>query len=90
MGLFNCMECFPKLCRCPEKHAWETIGERKANQMLEQGMEPIGAVLLDPKTGKRATVDIYGRVQWWEVDGAGALVPNAGGKPPSVSEGRVD
>lgn len=73
MGLFDCMKCYPRLCRCPESHT-ETIGDRKAIQMLEQGMEPIGAMLIDPETGRRATVDIYGRVQWWEVDGAGALV----------------
>lgn len=82
MGLFNCMKCYPLLCRCPEKTAWETVGERKANQMLEQGMIAVGVMLQDTMTGKRATIDIYGRVQWWEVDGAGALVPNAGDNPP--------
>lgn len=49
-------------------------------------MEPVGAMLLDPKTGRRATVDVYGRVQWWEVDGAGALVPNALDQAPQPRE----
>lgn len=42
---------------------------------VHKGMEVCGAILYDPKTGERATVDDWGLVQWWTVDGTGKMIP---------------
>lgn len=79
MGLFDCTICWPKLCRCPQTTAWSAVGERKANDLLARGWEPIGAMLLDPKTGGRVTVDVFGRVQYWRISPSGALIGDENG-----------
>ena len=46
----------------------------KASYLEKDGMQPIGIIYQHPKTNARATLDIYGRVQWWDTDGSGRMV----------------
>lgn len=48
------------------------LDQRKILSLKEQGFSEIGVMLADD-TGKRVTVDKYGRVQWWCVDGSGVI-----------------
>lgn len=38
-------------------------------------MEQCGVILYDPQSGRRATLDKWGRVQWWHVDASGIMSP---------------
>lgn len=49
------------------------IAEEKRLQLRESGMQPIGWIFIDPVTGRRATLDYFGRVQWWEIDRSGRM-----------------
>ena len=51
-----------------------SVSERKIKSLIEEGFEEIGVIL--QKDGKRVTVDKFGRVQWWELDGSGEMAPN--------------
>ena len=59
-----------------------SVSERKIKSLIGEGFEEIGVIL--QKDGKRATVDKFGRVQWWEIGGSGEMVssPAYGGTPP--------
>lgn len=47
----------------------------KAAQLSVKGMQPCGVILCDDQ--RRATVDLFGRVQWWGVSGSGEMVSAA-------------
>ena len=55
-----------------------SIAERKIKSLIDDGHEEIGVIL--QKDGKRVTVDKFGRVQWWEVDGSGEMVSSHAGE----------
>ncbi|MES1926527.1 hypothetical protein [Salinisphaera sp. T31B1] len=46
---------------------------QKESDFRDRGMRIIGGVFIVPDTGQRATIDYWGRVQWWDVDGAGRM-----------------
>lgn len=45
----------------------------KKLMLRADGLEPIGHIYIDPETNRRATLDYWGRVQWWDVDGSGRM-----------------
>ena len=49
------------------------VASDKRASLEQQGMREIGTILVDPETGERATVDYFGRVQWWHNDGSGRM-----------------
>ncbi len=55
-----------------------SIAERKIKSLIDDGHEAIGVIL--QKDGKRVTVDNFGRVQWWELDGSGKMVSGHAGE----------
>ena len=48
------------------------LDQRKILSLKEQGFSEIGVILADD-TWRRVTVDKFGRVQWWCVDGSGIM-----------------
>ncbi|MGL4556919.1 MAG: hypothetical protein ACRCV5_05425, partial [Afipia sp.] len=61
---------------------WPTVADRKCDALERKGLKPIGVILAVPDEpgqtqARRVTVDRWGRVQWWSVDGSGNMVPNA-------------
>lgn len=52
---------------------WPSSAQKKRNVLEAKGMRPVGIVMAD-ESGKRATIDRYGRVQWWVVDGSGKMI----------------
>lgn len=72
----KCMYCDSDCdsCVCPAC-ADVTVPEAKllGSSQLRR-MEQCGVILYDPASGKRATLDKWGRVQWWVVDGSGRMV----------------
>lgn len=61
-----------------EKIPMSSVGARKLRELEAQGFECAGVILVDGKcesdgTHRRATVDFFGRVQWWSVDGSGLM-----------------
>ena len=55
-----------------------SVSERKIKSLIEEGFEEIGVIL--QKDGKRVTVDKFGRVQWWELDGSGEMAYSHAGE----------
>ena len=51
-----------------------SVFDRKLESLKSEGYAEIGVILIDPKTKKRCTVDHFGRVQYWDVDGSGAMI----------------
>ncbi|WP_423820878.1 hypothetical protein V5738_11095 [Salinisphaera sp. SPP-AMP-43] len=47
--------------------------EAKRMALTDKGMQRIGWIFNDPTTNRRATLDYFGRVQWWEIDGSGRM-----------------
>lgn len=47
--------------------------EAKRLALTDKGMQRIGWIYVDPETNRRATLDYFGRVQWWEIDGSGRM-----------------
>ena len=62
-----------------------STASQKIASLKAVGMVECGVILLDETTGKRATVDRWGRVQWWENDGSGAMVSPSSSNPPPLS-----
>ena len=48
------------------------VDQKKIQSLKEQGFSEVGVILADA-SGERVTVDKYGRVQWWCVDGSGIM-----------------
>ena len=51
-----------------------SVFDRKIESLKSAGYTEIGIILIDPKTNKRCTVDQFGRVQHWDVDGSGVMI----------------
>ena len=51
-----------------------SVFDQKLKSLKSDGYTEIGIILIDPKTKKRCTVDHFGRVQYWDVDGSGAMI----------------
>lgn len=61
-----------------EKVPMTQVGATKLRELEARGFEIAGVILVDRKvekdgTHRRATVDNFGRVQWWKVDGSGRM-----------------
>ena len=61
---------------------WPSVASIKCKSLEAEGMLPVGVILAVPDVpgqehARRVTVDRFGRVQWWDVDGSGKMVPNA-------------
>ena len=64
-----------------EKIGITSICSKKLAQLESNGMEIVGLILVHrDASGKieRATVDNFGRVQWWDLDDSGRMVAKAG------------
>ncbi len=61
-----------------EKIPMTSVCASKLRSLEQSGMEVVGVILVKRKdangTYQRATVDNFGRVQWWNVDGSGRMV----------------
>lgn len=62
-----------------EKVPMTQVGATKLRELEARGFEIAGVILVDRKvekdgTHRRATVDNFGRVQWWDVDGSGQMI----------------
>ena len=61
-----------------EKIPMTSVCASKLRSLEQSGMEVVGVILVKRKesngTYKRATVDNFGRVQWWDVDGSGQMI----------------
>ena len=53
---------------------WTEIGSKNFNTLMQSGYTPIGLVLHDDNTGKRATIDFNGYVQYWMTDNIGKMI----------------
>ena len=51
-----------------------SVFDKKLKSLKSEGYAEIGVILIDPKTKKRCTVDHFGRVQHWDVDGSGVMI----------------
>ena len=51
-----------------------SVFDQKLKSLKSEGYTEIGVILIDPKTKKRCTVDHFGRVQYWEIDGSGVMI----------------
>lgn len=60
-----------------EKIPMTSVCVSKLRSLEKSGMEIVGVILVQRKDVngkfKRATVDNFGRVQWWNVDGSGRM-----------------
>jgi hypothetical protein len=61
-----------------EKIPVSSIGAKKQRSLEQDGHQVIGVILVDSKkredgTYGRVTVDNFGRVQFWDVDGSGRM-----------------
>lgn len=66
---------------------FEGRAQLMALSLESKGMTPVGMVYQDRKTGKRATLDQLGHIQYWDVD------VNGGMRAPQVTsqtQGRSD
>ena len=61
-----------------EKIPMTSVCASKLRSLEQSGMEVVGVILVKRKesngTYQRATVDNFGRVQWWDVDGSGQMI----------------
>ena len=58
---------------------WPSLASKKCEKLEHNGMKPVGLILAGDH-GIRATVDRFGRVQWFEVDGSGKMItPSSNG-----------
>lgn len=60
-----------------EKIPMTSVCASKLRSLEQSGMEIVGVILVKREgangTFQRATVDNFGRVQWWKVDGSGRM-----------------
>lgn len=53
--------------------SWSPAAQIKRTHLRQRGMCYCGEVLIDLESGRRATIDYCGRVQWWDVDESGRM-----------------
>lgn len=62
-----------------------SVFDQKLKSLKDEGYTEIGVILIDKSTNKRCTVDRFGRVQYWDVDGSGVMIaPACGAMPHSM------
>ena len=67
-----CIMQFLRRMRRSQENNLLHLDQRKILSLKEQGFSEIGVILADD-TGRRVTVDKFGRVQWRCVDGSGVM-----------------
>ena len=53
---------------------WPMLAHNKCFSLEQNGMTVTG-VILEGESGERATVDRFGRVQWFTVNESGEMIP---------------
>ena len=53
---------------------WSSVAHDKCSKQEKAGWKVIGVILANGN-GERATIDKFGRVQWWTVDESGVMTP---------------
>ncbi len=74
---------------------WPSVAFSKCKSLEAEGMLPVGVIMAVPDVpgqehARRVTVDRFGRVQWWDVDGSGKMTPNAELRPRAEGESRLE